>query len=309
MPTLNMDADSSDISSPQINMAGSQPTLFDQLFRGYPILTGIMQHLHFYEYRNLRLAGCEVPATSTAIQQKYLVPIYCHEFRDALDTTTQCGKSPPDVEMKPCEGLSLAVDPDDPTLDFDSPRMRHLHDGRDKGKCYWVCHECRNRNQERYENHGFYLTPSFVSLCETHSLEYEGVSSYYCQCCNTAIGDWRCSMCIESSIDMLTLRAHKACLAMPLHVTLLGIWSFILHPHMEWTVWLLWKSQRAQDVFNKFISSILWTVGAGPIAPSMLKLGVLCPIEDCTRAGWHDVRGLEKCLLCKAICLKSHANQ
>ena len=300
MPTHEMDADSSGISSPQNNMADSRP-LLEQMFSKYPILTGIMQYLHFYDYRNLRLAGCRVPVTSTAVQKKHLIPIHCNDFRDNFDNTTRCGKSPHDVEMKPCEGISLASSPDDPILDFQSAPLRHLHDGRDKSKCFWVCQECRDRSQAHYENHTFFLTPTLAQLCETHSLEYEGNTSS-CRCCRTAIGDWRCSMCIETGIDMLALRAQNAHEAMPLHVTFLGTWSIVVRPQMIWTAWMLWELQQAQDVFNTFTRSIFLTVGLRPRAPQMLKWGVVCPIENCTRAAGEGIRGLRQCLECKAIC-------
>lgn len=244
--------DLSNISSLLDDMANPTPTL-DQLVSEYAIQTTIMENLNFYDFRNLRLAGCQVPAKSWAVQEKYLVPIHCNELIDTFDNGSQCGKTPPNVEMKPCQGLPLALRPEDPRQSFDGPLTRHLHDGRDKCKCFWVCNECRDQSQQRHQLNGIFIAPNYVQLCKVHSLEREGFPSNPCHCSNTAIGGWRCSMCIRISLDIVESRAHKACQEMPVLVTLLGIWPVVVRPRTQWTTWLLRKLEQAQKVPNMFI--------------------------------------------------------
>ncbi|MCJ1424590.1 hypothetical protein MMC29_002478 [Sticta canariensis] len=281
-------------------MANPVPTL-DHLLNEYAIQTAIMQDLNFYDFRNLRLAGCQIPVRSRAVQEKYLDPIHCNEFRDTFDNRSQCGKTPLNVEMKPCQGLSVVLRPEDPRPSFEDPQISHLHDGRDKSKCCWVCTECRDRSQEQYQNHGMFMGPSYMLLCKVHSLKHEGFPSNACRCFNTAIGDWKCSMCILTSLDIMQSRALNACQAVPLHVTLLGIWAVIVRPRTGWTTWLLWKLQQAQNVLNKFIPwRVLSNVGLRRTL-RVVEWSRLCPIENCRRARWENKRAMRMCLECKAV--------
>lgn len=259
-----------------------------------------MQHLNFYDFRNLRLAGCQVPATSGAIQRKHLVPIHCNEFKETFDNTTACGNTPPNVEMKPCEGLaSIVRSGEDSRIDFEDPRLGHLHDGCDESKCFWVCIECRDRTQARYQHIGLLLDT--VALCKIHSLEHEGSPSNACHCSNTVTGNWRCTMCILTGLDMIKRRAHEAWLGMPLHVTLLGVLKFNVRAHMNRACWFVCKLESAQKVLNKSTRRVLSTFGLRPREPPMFQWCIGCPIEDCGRAGWDDVRGMRMCLECKAV--------
>ncbi|MCJ1427040.1 hypothetical protein MMC29_004943 [Sticta canariensis] len=299
MPAHEMDTDPSNISSPPDDMANPKPTL-DLLFSKYPIQTAMMRHLNLYDFRNLRLAGCRVPVKSWAVQEKYLVPIDCNEFRRTFDNTSQCGNTPPDVEMKPCQGLPLDLRPgDDPGQDFEDAGIGHLHDGRDKSDCFWVCGECRDRSQARYQNNADFMDLSYVQLCQTHSLEHQGFPSNACLCINTAIGDWRCSMCILTSLEILASHAHEACRTIPLRVTLLGICTVTVRPDMEWTAWLL---RQGQTYVNKFIPwRVLSHLGLPRRTLRIVTSSRSCPIHGCNEAGWEDLRSMRMCLQCKAI--------
>ena len=281
-------------------MANPGPTL-DQLLREYEILTLIMENLNFYDFRNLRLAGSHVPATSGRIQRRHLVQIHCNEFRETFDNTSECGNAPPDVEMNPCQGFSSISRRGDPRVDFQDPQLSHLHDGSDENTCFWVCIECRNRSQARYQNPGHLMGPSYVRLCEIHSHEHGGFPSNACHCGNNAIGDWRSSMCILTSLDLIRRRARRACFFMPLHMTLFGFWTVILRPHKKWTCWMASRLEQAQDALNSSTKRFLSTFGLRPIELHVFKWGVLCPIKDCRRPGWNDIRGMRMCLECKAV--------
>lgn len=298
MPTPEMDTDPSTTSSPPDDVADRKPTL-DLLFLEYPIQIAMMKNLNFYDFRNLRLAGCRVATKSWKVQEKYLIPIHCNEFRLTFDNTTQCGNTPQYVEMKPCQGLSLALRPGDPGEDFEDPTISHLHDGRDKSKCFWVCEDCKDRSQARYQNHANFMVLSYVPLCQMHSLEHEGFPSNACRCTNTAIGDWRCSMCILTSLEILGSRAYEACRTLPLRVTLLGICTVTVRPNMEWTAWML---RQAQTYLNKLIPwRFLSHAGFRRRTLRMIESSRLCPIQDCKKAGWENLRSMRMCLRCKAI--------
>lgn len=73
---------------PDDKVNNPRPTLI-QLFSRYPIQTSIMQNLNFYYFRNLQLAGCQVLATSRAIQGKYLIPIHCNQTEyDTIESSS-----------------------------------------------------------------------------------------------------------------------------------------------------------------------------------------------------------------------------
>ncbi|MCJ1430375.1 hypothetical protein MMC29_008293 [Sticta canariensis] len=156
-----MNTDPSNISSPSDDKAKPKSTL-DQLLSKYSIQTSLMQNLNFYDFRNLQLAGCQVPAKSSAVQKKYLMPIKCNVLKGRWGSKYECGNTPQDVfEMQPCQGVPLR--PSDSTYQLEKPRC---HDSSDPSKCAWVYNECRDRSQwEDDESSDFviYYTP----LCKS----------------------------------------------------------------------------------------------------------------------------------------------
>ena len=148
-----MGTDPSHITSPSDDNPDPPPTL-ERLFIHYSIQCSMMQYLHFYDFRNLRLTGCHIPATSWAVQKKHLRPIHCNQaIADTPYGTSECGKIPQDVvKLKRCQGLDLR--PDDTEILFDQSPAGHLHDGRDQSECFWVCTECISWLHEYYDDYG-----------------------------------------------------------------------------------------------------------------------------------------------------------
>lgn len=304
MPTHEKCTHSSNMSSPPDDKGDPKPTL-EQLFSNYPIQTSLMQYLNVYDFRNVRLAGCRIAATSWAIQKKYLVQIHCDEFLPVNYWEREypkCGHTPQQVEvMKPCQGLSLR--PDDSPIPLGQP---HFHDDSDQSKCFWVCDGCRSKKEFDYDRYTDF-EGTFAQLCETHSLELQGFPENTCHCHRIAIGEWRCSSCIERSFELTMFRNYKAIDAMPSEVILFGKWTLIVRPQVDrWTNWLLRRLTNAKDAFNKSI--LCWfesKLGLRRRRLEMIKWTLLCPIENCGRPQWgKDVliaRCMWMCLGCKTV--------
>ena len=284
-------------------MANPSPTL-DQLLSVYGIQTSLMQFLNHYDFRNLRLAGTRVPATSGSIQRKHLVQIRCNEYGDLFDNNSRCGNHPHNVEMRPCEGLSSILRPGDPKVDFEDPQLGHLHDGSDESASFWVCVHCRNRNNARHRDPGPLLDSSYVRLCKKHSLQHEGSPSNACRCGIAATGDWKCTLCIVTGLNLLRIRARHACSSTPLHFTLFGVRAAIVRPEKKWTWWVvdrLEQALQAQTFVNRHMSRVLSTFGMRPREPQMIKWSELCSVEGCKQPEWKDIRAMRMCLVCQTI--------
>lgn len=285
--------------------ADSKPTL-EQLFSQYPIQTTLLQNLNFCDLRNLQRAGCHVPAISSAIQKKYLIPINCNEFKykETWKSIPMCCKHPQDVnEMKPCQGLSLRPDePVNPERELEVAEISYVHDGSDPSKCFWVCNECRDRNQELYRGNIDFLSPHtyYARLCEMHSLEHEAYPHNACRCSTAAIGNWRCKACVPGSFEIISNRVAHAVRLMPSEATLLGIWTFNVHPHIDWTDWIL--RRLVQDFLNECIPwRFLSKLGFPPRKLQMVKRNKLCPIENCMQLGWKNERAMRMYFECKTV--------
>ena len=301
MPTHEMGTDPTNITSPSDDKPGPEPTL-EGLFSQYTIQSSIMQNLNFYDFRNLRLTGCQVPATSWAVQKKHLHPIHCNQevVADITCVPSECGKTPPNVvKMKACQGLSLR--PDDAEIEFDQSRAGRLHDGCDQSQCFWGCYECISRLHEYYDDYGLFQTP-YTRLCEMHSLEQEKFPYNACRCCNAAIGDWRCSTCVESSFQVLENRADQAYFAVPRLVTLFGFWTFIVRPQVDGAYWLIRWLLRSQNVLNRSMPwRFLSMFGIRHRKLQIVKRSRVCPVENCRRAAWDNRLAMQMCLQCKAV--------
>lgn len=301
MPTHEMGTDLPNISSLPNDKPDPKPTL-ERLLSQYAIQSSIMQNLNFYDFRNLRLTGCRVPATSRAIQKKHLYPIHCNQHCVSKITycISECGKTPHNVvEMKPCQGLTLR--PDDAEIEFHQSQAGHLHDGCDQSQCFWVCNECISRLHEYYDDYTLFQIP-YTRLCEMHSLEQERFPINACRCCNTAIGDWRCSTCVENSFQIMENRADKAYLAVSRLVTLFGFWTFIVRPEVDWVYWLIRWLLHSQNVLNRTMPwwfLLMFGIRRGKL--QMVKRSQVCPVENCRQAAWDNRLAMQMCLQCKTV--------
>ena len=297
-----MNTDPSDISSPPHDKAKPKPTL-DQLLSMYPIQTSLMQNLNFYDFRNLQLAGCQVPTISSAVQKKYLMRIKCNVLKGPWGSEWECGNTPQDVfEMQPCQGVPLR--PSDSTDELEKPRC---HDRSDPSKCAWVCNECRDRSQWEEDQYGDFRI-HYTWLCKMHSLQREGLRENACVCYDIAIGDWRCPECIQASFRLMEDRIFSAFRAMRSEVTLLGIWTFIVRPDVDrWTHWLLQQLINPQEAINRSMHwGFLSMFGFRHRSLNIVKFSRLCPIENCKHAQWDINRAMWMCLECKAIFSENH---
>ena len=307
-----MCTDPSNGSTPSDEAGDSKPTL-EQLFSPSPIQTSLLQNLNFCDYRNLQRAGCHVPSLSPAIQEKYLIPIHCNEceyrrkswISDSWISGPGCCKHPQEVQdMKPCQGLSLRPDePVDPEGKLEIYyEESYMHDGSDPSKCFWVCNECRDRDQEIYRDHAHFLHihTQQARLCKKHSLEHEAYPHNACRCSTAPTGDWRCMCCVHGNFEIITNRVRHAVCLMPSEATLLGIWTFIVHPHVDWTDWILrWL---IQEFLNECIPwRFLSKLGFTPRMLNIVKWEKLCPIEDCMQLGWNNIRAMHMCFECKTV--------
>ncbi|MCJ1423609.1 hypothetical protein MMC29_001493 [Sticta canariensis] len=299
-----MCTDPSNGSSPS-DKADTKPTL-EQLFSRYPIQTTILQNLNFCDLRNLQRAGCHVPAISSAIQKKYLVPINCneHKFKETWTSINWCNKSPQDVnDMKPCQGLSLQ--PDEPVNPESEPEVSDIcyeHDGSDPSKCFWVCGECRDHNQELHRDHVHFVEPLTYQarLCKMHSLDHGAYPHNACRCITAALGNWRCKACVNGSIGIILNRVGHAVRLMPAQATLFGIWTFHVHPHIDWTDWIL--RRLVQEFLNECIPwRFVKKLGFPPRTLQLVKWNRLCPIENCMQLAWRNIRAMQMCFECKTV--------
>ena len=294
----------SDGSTPS-DTADSKPTL-EQLFSPSPIQTSLLENLNFCDYRNLQRAGCHVSAISPAIQKKYLNLIRCNDYRyNGISWTSNhmCCKHPQEVhDMKPCQGLSLRPDePVVPQYELNIDEDSYMHDGSDPSKCFWVCNECRDRNQEIYLRKAHFLNGLTcpARLCKQHSLEHEAYPHNACRCNTAPIGDWRCKSCVGSNFELITNRVRNALRLMPSEATLLGIWTFVVHPHVDWTDWILRLMMEYLNTWFpwKFLSKL----GFPPRTLLIVEWNKLCPIENCMQLGWNNRRAMQMCLECKTV--------
>ena len=285
-----MRTDPSNELPPPDDKVDPKPTL-TQLFSRYPIQTSIMQNLNFYDFRNLQLAGCQVLATSRAVQRKYLIPIHCNQTRYEHDRILECGKTPENGhEMKPCQGFLLR--PGDPRVEHDG-----LHH-----KSFWVCNECRYQSQEDYQHFRIFGEAPCTNLCKMHSLEEsQRFPQNACRCWTNAIGDWRCDPCVQSSFDFLVDRSERALEEVPSTTTVFGISTFGLLPHMDpWWIQTLLGPPRY--ILKELIPS--WFLSKLDLRrryPDIIRAGRLCPMENCRRAEWESPQAMQMCLECKAI--------
>ena len=295
-----MSTGSSSLPSAPHDNADPKPTL-EQLFHVlYSIQTSLMRNLNVYDFRNLQSAGCQVLA-SPAIQSKHLLSIQCNEFRRMADSTSACGNTPQEVEMKPCLGYSWS--PDDGFRAPGNPsRTGHLHDGYDQSINFWVCEECRHRNIEYYHD----VTASQIfyrRLCEVHSRELRMRPYNDCRCHVAAIEDWRCTTCTIGNAIMLMERVNKSYFTASLLVTVFGFWTLIIRPHLNWANWLIWGLIRLQNFLNTTVTpwDVLLSLGIQRREWQFVKQAKLCPIEGCKRGAWKHPRVMQMCLECKVF--------
>ena len=205
--------------------------------------------------------------------------------------------------MKPCQGLSLRPDePVDPERELQVADISYMHDGRDPSKCFWVCEECRDWFRKLYRHQIHLSNPHTYDarLCETHSHEHGAYPHNACRCSTAAIGNWRCGECVGGSFEIITNRVGHAVRLMPSEATLFGIWTFVVHPHVDWTDWILRRC--IQQFLNECIPwRFLSELGFPPRKLHMVKWNRLCPIENCMQLGWRNARAMRMCFECKTV--------
>ena len=293
--------------------ADSKPTL-ELLFSPSPIQTSLLQNFNFCDYRNLRRAGCHVPAISPAVQKKYLIPIRCGEYKSGdrwwdSNADHTCGKHPREVhDMKPCQGLLLRGDElVEPETVFDIDEDCYNHDPSDPSKCCWVCNECRDQARGYHSDNAHFLNGfhQHARLCQKHTLEHDVKPYNDCRCSIVATGDWRCEWCVSGNLNILKHRVEQAVDLLPCKATLLGIVTFVVYPHVDRTDRILELIQEFLLIQEDWNERIPWRalskLGFRRRTLQILQYNTLCPIEGCMQVGWNNDRAMQMCLECKTV--------
>ena len=302
-------------SSP-FDTADSKPTL-EQLFSPSlsPIQTSLLQNLNFCDYRNLRRAGCHVPAISPAIQKKYLIPIRCSEYKGGArwwdsNADHTCGKHPQEVhDMKPCQGLLLRgdelVEPE--TVFGHIHEDCYNHDPSDPSKCFWVCNECIDKKRGYLRDEAGLLGDfhTHAQLCQKHTLEHDAKPYNACRCGIVATGDWTCKWCVDGNLDIIKHRLEHAVDLMPCKATLLGILTYVVRPQVDRTDRILELIQEflliQEDLNERIPWRVLSKLGFRRRTLQILQYNKLCPIEGCMQVGLNNGRAMSMCLECKTV--------
>lgn len=273
----------------------------ERLLGEYPIQASIMQNLALCDFRNLQTAGFRVPATNRALQKKHLMPIHCNHLRYMYDSNRvlECQNTPEDVqEINACEGITAGRD--DPRIDLREPCLEH---GKIQSDRFWACSHCRHESRQTPEwDHYFFFERLKPALCETHSRElYQQRPHNACSCWSTVFGNhWVCADCFRWRLEILRLQSERSFDEVPLTLTVLGVWTFIVFSYLEWLKrWLI----KAQHLVNRFTPwCLLSKIGLRPRHLTLIQWRQLCPMKNCTQERWvRDHMRMQMCMGCKAI--------
>ena len=202
--------------------------------------------------------------------------------------------------MTPCPGLIWTPDDGFPAVG-DSSRTGHLHNGYDQSTNFWVCTECGYRSIEYYHQLSEVQIP-YRRLCKVHRRELRVLPFNDCRCRIAVIGGWRCKTCTIGIFILLKTRADKSYSRASLLVTVFGIWTLIIRPHLNWANWLIWGLIGVQDFLN---TATPWEILLGLVIQRrywhFVKRTTVCPIEGCRRGVWKNPRVMQMCSECKVF--------
>lgn len=247
-----------------------------------PVQESVIQNLTLWEFRNLQLAGVQIPA-NRKLQRKFLKPTRCSEYEPG-DPGERCANSTATFDdIQACAGRpSYAVN--------NRPNVAEWLGAQDMLPCLeQVIFQCTddepNTSQHPIHSkvckrcHEFYAEDGIAGrlqgiarfqtpLCRLHSLEQSKQSPLNaCRCVDYMVGKRKCYYCHRCTYDYLTIR-H----------TLFR--DSIAEARIPWT--------RPFALLRHYL------------APDRL----VCPIEGCMRNSWLDESRPERmqmCLGCNSI--------